>query len=54
MKWRENWSEIISGFVDPTPTPQDWGQKKMWTKNQSCSKLAEIGRKLVSAKIEEI
>ena len=47
LKWRENWSKIIFGFV-LTPLPST--RKTFLVKNeqnQSYSKLAKMGRKLV-------
>ena len=50
LKWRENWSEMIFGLFRPT-AKKNWGgvQKNVvkTEKNQSCSKLPEIARKLV-------
>ena len=44
LTWRENLSEIISGFL--TPPPQ-LGSEKNGHKNQTCSKLAKMARTLV-------
>ena len=51
LKWREHWSKTKFGLFSP-PTPQKiWGgvQKIVVEneKNESCSKLPEIARKLV-------
>ena len=49
LKWRENWSKTIFGFVSPPPkknrVPKNNFVKN--EKNRSFSKLPEMARKLV-------
>ena len=55
LKWRENWSKTSFGLFKPPPPKKNLrGVQKNFDKNeknQSCSKLPEMARKLV--KIEE-
>ena len=52
LKWRENWSKIILEVLSPPPKKNKniWGRTTILFKNernQSCSKLPEMARKLV-------
>ena len=52
LKWRENWTKTSFGLFSPSPPPQinlEGVQKKFVEneKNQCCSKLPEMARKLV-------
>ena len=50
LKWRENWPKTIFGFFAPPPKKNWKPYKNIFVKNgknQSCSKLPEMARKLV-------
>jgi len=50
LKWRENWSKTSFGIFSPPPKKDLEGVQNFFVKNeknQSCSKLPEMARKLV-------
>ena len=46
LKWRENWSEIISVFFYPPPSKKKENNFVNLKKNESCPKLVELVCKL--------
>ena len=47
LKWRENWLKMILKLFSPPPKKKIGGLRNFFVKNENCSKLPEMARKLV-------